>query len=105
YYLEAFYHEQGTEHTDYVTEHYLQHLAHQVPNLNQQLWANDRHDPLLNTQVTADEHAALAANLYDTPSFLVGDTGSTPTHRLGETATAQDIDEAIQQTLHPISKA
>ena len=38
YYIELFYHEQGEENTEYVTENYLQTLAQQVPGLNLASW-------------------------------------------------------------------
>ncbi len=47
YYLENFYHEQGREHSAYVTESYLSALARQVPGLNLELWRDDHHDSQL----------------------------------------------------------
>lgn len=76
YYLEDFYHEQGREHSGYVTESYLVGLARQAPGLNLAQWADDRRDPRLAAQVTEDAQAAAAAHLHSTPSLLVGATGS-----------------------------
>jgi len=100
YYLEYFYHEQGREHTRYVTEDYLQALARQVPRLNLELWGDYRHDPLLAAQVTEDEQAAHAAHMHSTPSFVIGRTGSAPILRLGQFATLNAVNDAVQQTLH-----
>lgn len=104
YYLEYFYHEQGREHTGYVTGNYLQRLARQAPHLNLELWGDDRHDPQLAAQITQDEQVAHTANLYNTPSFLIGPTGSTPNFTLGESTTLSTINEAVQQTLHDQSR-
>lgn len=101
YYLENFYHDQGLEHSGYVTENYLWGLARQVPGLNLRLWSHDRHDPRLVTQVTQDEQAAFAARLHSTPSFLIGPTGSSPTHTLGQSAALDPaaFNETVQQIL------
>lgn len=100
YYLENFYHEQGSEHSNYVTESYLQTLAQQVPDLNLTLWGNNRHNPQLAEQVVQDEQAAHAADLNSTPSFLIGSTGTTPTLEQDQLATLDTINNDIQQTLH-----
>jgi hypothetical protein len=105
YYLEYFYHEQGPEHSDYVTEHYLSGLARQVPGLKLEPWSHDRHNPQLTAQLIKDEQAALAARLHSTPSFLIGRTGSATFHNLGRFSTSDPADpaainEAVQQTLH-----
>jgi protein-disulfide isomerase len=100
YYLEYFYHEQGREHSGYVTEGYLRALARQVPDLNRELWGDYRHDPQLAAQVTEDEQTARTTHLRDTPSFLVGRTGSAPVLRLGQFATLDAINDAVRQALH-----
>ena len=100
YYLEYFYHEQGREHSGYVTEGYLRALARQVPGLNRELWGDYRHDPQLAAQVTEDEQTAHATHLRSTPSFLVSRTGSAPILRLGQFATLDDINDAVRQVLH-----
>jgi protein-disulfide isomerase len=74
-FLELFYHEQGEEDSGYVTEGYLQNLAHQVPGLSLTQWTNDRNEPALSNQVTTDEQAAHNAEFTGTPSFLIGKTG------------------------------
>jgi hypothetical protein len=102
YYIEDFYHEQGLEHSGYVTESYLSGLAQQVPGLNLQLWRHDRHSPQLATQVSEDERAATTARLHNTPSFLIGRTGSSPTRILDQSSALDPaaFDEAIRQILH-----
>lgn len=100
YYIENFYHEQGREHSGYVTESYLSALARQVPHLNLTLWGEDRHDPLLAAQVTDDEYAARAARVYSTPSFLIGRTGSPALFTLDQFATLDAVSDAVQQVLH-----
>jgi protein-disulfide isomerase len=74
-FVELFYHEQGEENTEYVTESYLQKLAQQVPGLNLATWSSARSTPELATSVTTDAQAANAAGFTGTPSFLIGKTG------------------------------
>jgi protein-disulfide isomerase len=74
-YIELFYHQQGEESSGYVTESYLQNLAHQVSGLNLTKWASDRNDNALAEQVTKEEQAASNAGFNGTPSFLIGKTG------------------------------
>lgn len=102
YYLENFYHEQGQEHTNYVTETYLQDLARQVPGLNLELWADDRHDPELTPKVVHDEQAAHEASLDSTPSLLIGRTGATPLHSFNQVSALglAAVNEAVRQTLY-----
>jgi protein-disulfide isomerase len=109
YYLENFYHEQGREHSGYVTESYLRSLARQVPRLNLELWGNDRHDPRLAAQVTEDEQTAHTAGFNSTPSLQIGRTGSTPIRSFDQVSALDPaavngaVRQAAQQTLrgHP----
>jgi protein-disulfide isomerase len=75
YYIEFFYHQQGTEDSGYVTEEFLRRLAEQVPGLSLASWLAARSDPELNAAVTTDEQAANNAGFNGTPSFLIGRTG------------------------------
>ena len=75
HYIELFYHEQGEENTEYVTEKYLQGLAQQVPGLNLASWTSARNEPQFSNQVVADAQAANNAGFTGTPSFLIGKTG------------------------------
>ncbi len=102
YYLEDFYHEQGREHSGYVTEGYLRALARQVPHLNLELWSDNRQDPQLAAQVAEDEQVARAAHMHSTPSFLVGRTGSAAFRSLGGFSALDPttINNAVRQILH-----
>jgi hypothetical protein len=73
-FLATFYHEQGTEYTNYVTEQYLDEIAQQVPGLNLAQWDNNRTLPLAKT-VVADNHTARSLGFHDTPAFRIGRTG------------------------------
>ena len=76
-YIELFYHEQGEEHSGYVTESYLQGLAQQVSGLNLPAWTAARSNPEYANAVTADAQTANSEGFTGTPSFLLGKTGST----------------------------
>jgi protein-disulfide isomerase len=71
YYIELFYHEQGTEDTAYVTPTYLSGLAQQVPGLDMAKWSSDRQSQTLLNQVTQDEELAKALHFDSTPSFTI----------------------------------
>jgi protein-disulfide isomerase len=75
YYIELFYHQQGEENTEYVTEKYLQTLAQQVPGLNLASWSSARSDPQFTNTLTSDAQAANNASFTGTPSFQIGKTG------------------------------
>jgi protein-disulfide isomerase len=72
YFIEDFYREQGEEDSGYVTEGYLRGLASQVPGLSVALWAEDRHDPELVTQVATDLREVSRDGFSGTPAFLIG---------------------------------
>jgi protein-disulfide isomerase len=75
YYIELFYHQQGEENTEYVTEKYLQTLAQQVPGLNFASWTSARSEPSFTNTITSDAQAANNAGFTGTPSFQIGKTG------------------------------
>ena len=75
YYIELFYHQQGEEDTEYVTEQYLQTLAKQTPGLNLSEWSTARSDPTFEDTITSDAQAANTAGFTGTPSFQIGKTG------------------------------
>jgi protein-disulfide isomerase len=77
YFVELFYHEQGEEHSAYVTEAYLQKLAQQVPGLNLPNWTAARNDTELANSVSSDAQASNNAGFTGTPAFLIGKTGGT----------------------------
>lgn len=74
-FVDTFYHEQGREYTPYVTEHYIDNIASQVPGLNIAQWHKDRNDGRRTEQVVADEQEAIADGIHVTPSYRVGRTG------------------------------
>jgi protein-disulfide isomerase len=71
YYIELFYHEQGTEDTSYVNDSYLNGLADQVPGLNFATWSSARTQSALSAQVTADEQQAASQGYNSTPTLVV----------------------------------
>jgi hypothetical protein len=87
-FIETFYHEQGLEHTRYVTETYLGSIAEQIPGLDLSEWENDRESSQLTTQVSKDDRAAHTIKFPDTPVLLIGRTGGKlvpwPIYRLYE---------------------
>jgi len=70
-YVELFYHEQGTEDTNYVNDAYLDGLARQISGLNFAKWNSDRGSSTLTSQVTADEQAAASKGYRYTPTIIV----------------------------------
>jgi protein-disulfide isomerase len=74
-YIELFYHQQGEENTEYVTEQYLRTLATQIPGLNLTSWTSARNDSAFTNTITSDAQAANNAGFTGTPSFLIGKTG------------------------------
>jgi len=70
-YILLFYHEQGSEGTDYVTPSYLEGIARQIPSLNFSKWSTDRNSPSLTAQVNADQQAAAAKGFNSTPTIVV----------------------------------
>lgn len=74
-FIETFYHEQGQEHTRYVTEAYLEGIARQVPGLNASEWEGDRENSQLPKLVNEEDHVAQAIGFPDDPVFLIGRTG------------------------------
>ncbi len=74
-YIELFYREEGRENSGYVTERYLQGLAHQVTGLNLIAWTAARNGADLANRLSSDAQAANNAGLTATPSFLIGKTG------------------------------
>ncbi len=104
-FIETFYHEQGQEHTRYVTEAYLDGIAEQVPGLNLSEWESARGNSQLTRQVVEDAHAAQAIGFPDAPVFLIGRTGGKlvpwPGYRLYEEAGLKP--GFIKRPVHPVS--
>jgi Thioredoxin len=104
-FIEVFYHEQGREHTRYVTKAYLDHIARQVPGLDLSEWEDDRENTQLAKQVVEDDYAARAIRFPDAPLFLIGRTGGSltpwPGYRLYEEPGLKP--GFIKRPAHPVS--
>lgn len=71
-FIELFYSEQGEEDSGYVTPHYLEGIASQIPGLDVARWSIDRFDPSLAAEVQADARSFAALGLpVQTPTLLV----------------------------------
>ncbi len=70
-YIELFYHEQGTEDTNYVNDAYLDGLARQISGLNFSKWNSDRASSSLTSQVTQDQQTAASKGYNSTPTIVV----------------------------------
>jgi protein-disulfide isomerase len=75
YYIELFYHLQGTEDTGYVNENYLQSLAKLTPGLELAKWQADRGNQSFQAQIATDAQEANNNGFTGTPSFLIGKSG------------------------------
>jgi hypothetical protein len=74
-YAYTFYYEQGKEYSPYVTESYLDSIAHQVPALNIKQWDRDRNtDPRIE-QVVEEDQQGRAGGIHVTPAYKIGRTG------------------------------
>ena len=99
-YLELFYHEQGTEDSDYVNEEYLRGLAQQVPGLKLAEWDKARSEPTFNEEVNRDAELADVDKMTGTPAFEIGHTGgATKRVESSPVGEARSFDEAIEQQL------
>jgi protein-disulfide isomerase len=104
-FIETFYHEQGQEHTRYVTEAYLNGIAGQIPSLDLSEWESDRENSQLTKQVANDDHVARAIGFPDAPVFLIGRTGGKltpwPGYRLYEEPGLKP--GYVKRPVHPVS--
>ena len=96
-YTELFYHEQGSEATDYVTESYLDSLAGQVPGLNVQTWKSQRQSPSLVSQVSTDETQANGAGLPGTPTLIFTGPSGKKSQAPQGAPTYSDLQASIKQ--------
>jgi protein-disulfide isomerase len=74
-FIEIFYHEQGPEYTNYVTDRYLHEIARQVPGLDLTRWSRDREKKRFFKPLVADRQTAIVRQLQSTPALLIGRTG------------------------------
>jgi protein-disulfide isomerase len=95
YYIETFYHEQGTEDTTYVNTSYLNGLARQVPGLNFKKWSTDRFNPAYSSQVSKEERQAQNAGIDATPGFVVS-SAKTQTKAQTGLLTYNDLEQMIK---------
>jgi predicted DsbA family dithiol-disulfide isomerase len=104
-FIETFYHEQGQEHTRYVTGAYLASIAGQVPGLDLSEWEGDRENSQLTKQVVEDDHVAHAIGFPDAPVFVIGRTGGKlapwPGYRLYEEPGLKP--GSVRRLAHPLS--
>jgi len=104
-FIETLYHEQGQEHTRYVTDAYLDGIAGQVPGLDLPEWESERENSQLTRQVIQDNHAARTIRFPDTPVLLIGRTGGKlipwPGYRLYEEPGLKP--HSIKRPVHPVS--
>jgi protein-disulfide isomerase len=96
-YMELFYHEQGQEGTNYVTDSYLNSLASQTPGLNLSTWKTARNDPTLTAQVQGDAAAGNAAGVTGTPTLIAkGPKGSVPVTSSTGVPSYAELEKAIK---------
>lgn len=104
-FIETFYHEQGQEHTPYVTEAYLNGIARQIPGLELFEWESDSENSQLTRQTIEEDHTAQTIRFPDAPVFLIGRTGGKltpwPGYRLYEEPGLKP--GLIKRPVHPIA--
>jgi protein-disulfide isomerase len=100
HYIELFYHQQGEENSEYVTEKFLQTLALQA-GLNLPAWTAARSEPKFQNTLTSDAQAANNAGFTGTPSFQIGKTGGA-VQKLDYTSLTDPagFEAAIEKQLH-----
>jgi hypothetical protein len=99
-YLDLFYHEQRTEFTRYATNHFLQAIAKEVPDLDFTRWTEARREPRLTEEVKHDGQVAEGRWISQTPAFLIGPTGGAAKPLLHFTFTETPaFDEVIERLL------
>lgn len=97
YYIDLFYHLQGSEDTSYVTPGFLEDLAKLTPGLNYDKWQSARSSSALANRVSMDQRAAQAAGFSGTPSVIVqGPKGVRKIAYLGDYATYEAAIKAVQ---------
>lgn len=69
--------QQGVEGRNYVTEKYLDELAHEIPGLDFANWQRARHEPALAAHVRADQRSGDRRGVIGTPTVILhGPRGS-----------------------------
>jgi hypothetical protein len=103
-FVDTFYHEQGQEHTRYVTEAYLGGIAGQVSGLKLSEWESDRANSQLTKQVIEADHVAQTI-FHDTLAFVIGRTGGKLTPWLDYQLYEEPglTPHSIVRPVHPVS--
>jgi protein-disulfide isomerase len=83
-FLETFYHEQGREYSNYVTNSFLVAIAKQVAGLHLKQWSGSINSQTAVT-VARDDNFARSVGFHDTPAFRIGRTGGPLTDFAGRT--------------------
>ncbi len=95
-YAELFYHEQGQEDTNYVTDAYLTSLAKQIPNFDVAKWQTARQNTALVAQVQADVQSGNALGVTGTPTLIFQGPKGKASPSSG-VPTYQQLQQAISQ--------
>jgi protein-disulfide isomerase len=69
-FTELFYHEQGQEGSNYVTDSYLSGLASQISGLSISKWQTDRNNQTLTNQIATDQQTGTTAGVSGTPTLV-----------------------------------
>ena len=94
-FTEAFYSDQGTENSGYVTEQFLRDEAAKVPGLDADRMLADSDDPRVRRELQSASTAAQRAEVNSTPTFLVSRRGGKMTPAPAEEVEAR-IDAALR---------
>jgi protein-disulfide isomerase len=95
-YTELFYRDQGAEGSGYVTQAYLDKLAHNTVGLDFNAWSNARNDSGLLAQVQADGQSATSQAITGTPTLIFqGPKGKAQPS--SSVPTYSDLQQAIKQ--------
>jgi len=96
-FTELFYHQQGTEGSNYVTEAYLSGLARQIPGFNLAKWQSDRSSSALATSITTDEQAGTKLGVQGTPSLIMTGPKGTAVPGNGSVPAYADLQAAYKK--------
>jgi protein-disulfide isomerase len=95
-YLNLFYRNQGTERSGYVTDEFLTAIAEaaKVPDIAQ--WNQDRKSSKITNEVKATTEEARRLGFEGTPSFAIKGPGTNGLELLGNLASTEEIEAAIE---------
>jgi protein-disulfide isomerase len=96
-YMELFYHQQGSEGSNYVTQSYLDGIARQIPGLNVSQWTSARNDSALAAQVQSDEATGHSTGVTGTPTLIAkGPKGTVPVSAATGVPSYSELEKAIK---------